>query len=47
MRNIPIILHIIGAASASSEVKAISAIMRSKRLQGSCLALVDWNVESL
>ena len=38
---------IIGAGSASFGVKTIAAIMRSERLRGSRLALVDRNVESL
>jgi alpha-galactosidase len=44
---LPSHIVIIGAGSASFGVKTLAAIMRSERLQGSRLALVDRNVESL
>ena len=44
---LPTHIVIIGAGSASFGVKTISAIMRSERLRGSRLALVDQNVKSL
>ena len=45
--TLPTKITVIGAGSASFGENTLSAIMRSKKLQGSALALVDRNVQSL
>lgn len=45
--TLPTKITVIGAGSASFGENTLSAIMRSKRLKGSTLALVDRNVDSL
>jgi alpha-galactosidase len=45
--TLPTKITVIGAGSASFGENTLSAIMRSKRLKGSSLALVDRNAESL
>jgi alpha-galactosidase len=45
--TLPTKITVIGAGSASFGENTLSAIMRSKRLKGSTLALVDRNAESL
>ena len=42
----PTKITVIGAGSASFGENTLSAIMRSKRLKGSTLALVDRNAET-
>lgn len=45
--SLPTKITVIGAGSASFGENTLSAIMRSKRLKGSALALVDRNADSL
>ena len=45
--TVPIKITVIGAGSASFGENTLSAIVRSKKLRGSTLALVDRNAESL
>ena len=45
--TLPTKITVIGAGSASFGENTLSAIMRSKKLRGSTLALVDRNAESL
>lgn len=45
--TLPVKITVIGAGSASFGENTLSAIMRSKKLRGSTLALVDRNAESL
>ena len=45
--SLPTKITVIGAGSASFGENTLSAIMRSKKLCGSTLALVDRNAESL
>src|SRR5215510_7806848 len=45
--TLPTKIVVIGAGSASFGENTLSAIMRSKKLRGSTLALVDRNAESL
>jgi alpha-galactosidase len=45
--TLPTKITVIGAGSASFGENTLSALMRSKRLKGSALALVDRNAESL
>src|SRR5262245_47511775 len=45
--TLPTKITVIGAGSASFGENTLSAIMRSKKLKGSALALVDRNVETL
>ena len=44
---LPTKITVIGAGSASFGENTLSAIMRSKKLKGSALALVDRNAETL
>jgi alpha-galactosidase/6-phospho-beta-glucosidase family protein len=45
--TLPVKITVIGAGSASFGENTLSAIMRSKKLRGSTLALVDRNTDSL
>src|SRR5258706_13141507 len=45
--TLPTKITVIGAGSASFGENTLSAIMRSKKLKGSTLALVDRNAETL
>src|SRR5512137_940274 len=45
--TLPIIIIVIGAGSASFGENTLSALMRSRKLRGSALALVDHNPETL
>ena len=45
--TLPTKITVIGAGSASFGENTLSAIMRSQKLKGSTLALVDRNAESL
>ena len=45
--TLPTKITVIGAGSASFGENTLSAIMRSKKLKGSTLALVDRNADSL